>query len=259
MNTSFEKNWDDYAKVIYDRKLSPEWKILREVRESHWEEFFNVTEGEKILDAGCGHGEYTIYALREKAKVWAFDYSGEMVKGTQALLDIFSLKPEKLTINLVLDIPYPDEFFDQVFCLAVIDHLDPESRKKAMSEVTRVLKKGGRMYINVPNRFAFHGRIFFYIMAKLRRYPAGKIKYFTPAEVNKILNENGLKRVKTLGMTILPPFSGFYTTDLRRVTFLPEFIIKPLDKLYLVVEKTLRRIPIFKPFCWHHYVEAIKL
>jgi hypothetical protein len=46
MDTSFEKNWDDYAKVIYDRKLSPEWKILREVRESHWEEFFNVTEGE---------------------------------------------------------------------------------------------------------------------------------------------------------------------------------------------------------------------
>jgi SAM-dependent methyltransferase len=182
-----------------------------------------------------------------------------MVKCTQALLDIFSLKPKKLTVNSVLDIPYPEEFFDQVFCLAVIDHLDHESRKKAMSEVTRVLKKGGRMYINVPNRYAFHGRILFYIMAKLKRYPTGKIKYFTLAEVNKILNKNGLKWVKTLGMTILPPFSGFYTTNLWRVTFLPEFIIKPLDKLYLVVEKTLRRMPIFKPFCWHHYVEAIKL
>ncbi len=259
MSTSFDKNWDDYAISINCRKFSAEWKVLREVRESHWKEFFKVAEGEKILDAGCGHGEYSMYALREKAKVWAFDYSSEMVKGTQAFMDSFLMYPEKLTINSITDIPYPDEFFDQVFCLAVIDHLDPEGRNKAMTEVTRVLKKGGRLYIDVPNRYAYHWRFVFYIMRILKLYPKGDIHFFTPFEINKILRDNGLKKINSLGLTFLPPFSGIYTTNLRRLTFLPEFIIKPLDKIYLKIEIYFRRISIFKPVCWHYFVEAEKL
>ena len=259
MESSFDKNWDDYAKLIYERKDSAEWEVLKIARESHWDEFFNVKEGDKILDAGCGLGEYTIFSLKKKAKVWAFDYSVEMVNLTRELVERYSLKAEKISVDSITHIPYEDEFFDQVFCLAVLDHVNDEARSSGIIELGRVLKKGGRLVIDVPNRYAYHWRFVFYIMRIFKLYHKGDIHFFTPFEINKILKNNGFKKIKTLGLTILPPFSGIYTTNLQRLTFLPEFIIKPLDRIYLKVEIYLRRISIFKPVCWHYFVEAEKL
>lgn len=181
-----------------------------------------------------------------------------MVKCTKALIDRNSLTAERISVSSVTEIPYEDGFFDQVFCLAVLDHLDHLNRGKAVAELKRVLKKGGRLVLDVPNRFAYHWRFVFLIMRLFKLYPTGKIHFFTPFEVNKILKQNGFKRTKTLGLTILPPFSAIYTTDLRRITFLPEFIIRPLDKIYLFLEINLRKISIFKPLCWHYFVEAVK-
>lgn len=74
---TFDKDWDQYAQLINSRKGAPEWLVLRKARETHWQEFFSVERDEKILDAGCGHGEYSVFALQRKAKVWAFDNSKE--------------------------------------------------------------------------------------------------------------------------------------------------------------------------------------
>ncbi len=258
MANSYEKDWDSYAQLINDRKDSPEWGVLRKARESHWQEFFSVAENDRILDAGCGHGEYTVFALKEKAKVWSFDYSEEMANFTAASVKNNSLHAEKITVDSVTDIPYENEFFDQVFCLAVLDHLGPDNRKKAMSELHRVLKKGGKLVIDVPNRLAFHWRFVFSIMRFLKLYPEGEIHFFTPLEIAGLLKQSGFTKTKSLGLTILPPFSGIYTTDLRRITFLPERLIKPLDKLYLMIEMNFRRLSFLKPVCWHYFVEATK-
>ena len=258
MGNSYEKDWDSYAQLISDRKNSPEWDVLRKARESHWQEFFSVPENDRILDAGCGHGEYTVFALKEKAKVWSFDYSKEMVNYTAVSVRNSFLQAENISVDSVTDIPYENEFFDQVFCLAVLDHLGPDDRKKAMSELNRVLKKGGKLVIDVPNRFAFHWRFVFLIMRFFKLYPKGEIHFFTPFEVERLLKQNGFNKTKSLGLTILPPFSGIYTTDLRRITFLPEILIKPLDKLYLMIEINFRRLSFLKPVCWHYFVEATK-
>ena len=259
MENSYEKDWDTYAQLISVRKDAPEWEVLRKARESHWREFFSVNENDKILDAGCGHGEYTVFALKANAKVWAFDYSKEMVKCTRAVVRKNSMKAEDISIDSVVAIPYENGFFDQVFCLAVLDHLDYDSRIKAINELNRVLKKGGKLILDVPNRLAFHWRFVFFIMRLFGLYPKGEIHFFTPFEVKKLLKENGFNQTKSLGLTLIPPLSGIYTTDLRRITFLPEFIIKPLDKLYLMIEINFRRISFLKPVCWHYFVEATKI
>jgi len=258
LENKYHKDWDEYAIRIFDRKDSPEWAVLREARTSHWEEFFSVSRDEKILDAGCGHGEYTVYAIQDGAKVWAFDYSKEMVNFTKTVVEKSNLRAVKISVESITAIPYEDGFFDQVFCLAVLDHVSDEDRKKGMSELNRVLKKGGKLVIDVPNKFAVHWRFIFFIMRLLKLYPKGKIHFFTPFEINKLLKTYNLKKKKSIGLTIMPPFSGIYTTDLRRITFLPGFIIKVLDRIYLFIEKSLRRIAIFKPVCWHYFVEAEK-
>lgn len=255
----FEKDWDTYAKLIDERKDSLEWLVLRKARESHWNELFDIQPGDKLLDAGCGLGDYTVFALKAKAKVWAFDYSDGMTRCTIARVKRLGLRTEAITQDSVLSIPYSDEIFDKVFCLSVLDHLSDKDRKMALRELTRVLKTGGKMYLSVPNRLAYHWRLAFEIMRLLRLYPSGKIHFHTPWELKEMVKSVGLLPGKSIGLTICPPFSGIYTTDIQRVTFLPEPIIKILDRLYLAIEMNLRRISAFKPFCWHYFLETVKL
>lgn len=258
MQNSYDKDWNSYANTIAERKNSPDWAVLREARKSHWDTFFEIRENDHVLDAGCGHGEYTIWALSAGARVWAFDYSDEMANWTSTMIDHEGLKAEAVTQDSVTAIPYPDENFDAVFCLAVLDHLNDGDRSKAMQELYRVLKPGGMLYIDVPNRLALHWRGVFLLMRIFGLYPKGEIHFFTPWEIRSLLKRYGFQPKRSLGLTICPPFSGVYTTDLRRITILPQFLIRPLDYLYLLVEKNLRRVPFLKPLCWHYFIASTK-
>ena len=256
--TEYDKNWDAYGKSIDDRKDAPEWAILRQARETHWREFFTGIAGKKVLDAGCGHGEYTVFALLAGASVWAFDYSAEMVEATRSRLERQGLQAQDLYQGSVTEIPHEDKSFDVVFCLAVLDHLPGDARTQALREMHRVLKPGGTLYLDVPNRLALHWRFVFLLMRLLRLYPGGKIHFFLPWEIRALARQNGFEPQASLGLTFCPPFSGIYTTDIRRITFLPQFLIRPLDWLYLEVEQTMRRLGPFKAVCWHYFLKCRK-
>ena len=63
-----------------------------------------------------------------------------------------------------MDIPYEDNYFDYIICIAVIHHLDKrEDRIKAISELLRITKQNGKILIYV---WAFE-------------QPAGTIRKFT--------------------------------------------------------------------------------
>lgn len=256
--TKYEKNWDEYCKSIDTRKDASDWAILRLARETHWQDFFHNISGKKVLDAGCGHGEYTVFALRDGASVWAFDYSAEMLAATKSRLDRQQLQAEALYQGSVTEIPHGDESFDVVFCLAVLDHIPSDAREKAFKEFYRVLKPGGTLYLDVPNWLALHWRFVFILMRILRLYPSGKIHFFFPWEIKSLARRSGFAPMDSLGLTFCPPLSGIYTTNIRRITILPEFLIRPLDRLYLSIEQTMRRLGPIKPLCWHYFLKCEK-
>ena len=256
--TEYDKNWDAYGKSIAEKKDAPEWGILRLARETHWREFFTDIAGKKILDAGCGHGEYVAFALADKASVWAFDYSEEMVTATRERLERQGLQAEELYRGSVTSIPHEDASFDVVFCLAVLDHLPEADRVQAMREFYRVLKPGGTLYLDVPNRLALHWRLAFLVMRLLGMYPGGKIHFVLPWEIRSLARRHGFQPKASLGLTFCPPLSGIYTTDIRRITFLPEALIRPLDRLYLKLEQTMRCLGPFKALCWHYFLKCRK-
>ncbi|MHC5111192.1 MAG: class I SAM-dependent methyltransferase [Planctomycetota bacterium] len=252
----YDMDWDGYSLEIAKRKESDEWAVLREARESHYEELFTIKPGDKVLDAGCGHGEYCVYGLEHGARVWAFDYSEEMVQYTRQILAMTDLEAETVEEGSVLEIPYADNTFDAVICLSVLDHI--ADREKGFRELARVLKPGGHMYIDVPNKYAYHWRACFGVMRMLGMYPAGKIHFFKPRELERMVRDAGCHVEARLGLTFSPPFSGLYTTDLRRRTFLPDWLIGPLDRMYLATEKLARRHAPLRHLCWHNFVRAVK-
>ena len=48
----------------------------------------------------------------------------------------------------IKNIPYGDNYFDYIICFQILEHINDDL--KAMHELYRVLKKGGRAFIQVP-------------------------------------------------------------------------------------------------------------
>jgi tRNA (uracil-5-)-methyltransferase TRM9 len=101
----------------------------------------NVEVGCKIGDIGCGNGKNMKY--REDCENYGCDFSEELVK-------ICNDNGLNVVYGDILSVPFGDKQFDYTICIAVIHHLStPEKRKKAIDEVMRVTKKGGKALILV--------------------------------------------------------------------------------------------------------------
>lgn len=117
----------------------------------------NIKKGGGILDAGCGTGFFTRFYARMGYDVTAVDLTKEAVLLTRESLRIFALKANVLQGNLE-DLQFKDNTFDYIICNGVVHHT--ANPKKAVLELYRVLKPGGKLsleiyYRNIALRFPF--------------------------------------------------------------------------------------------------------
>jgi hypothetical protein len=95
-------------------------------------------------------------------------------------------------------------------------------------------------------------------MQQLGILPKGTIRFHLPSQLRRLVRSAGLMPGRSLALEFVPPLSGIYTADLRRFTFLPHWMLQPLDRAYLAIEKWARRRWFLKPFCYHYFLEAQK-
>ncbi len=100
----------------------------------------------KILDVGAGYGflEEEIEKKHSKVRVYGIDISP---KGIQVLSKRFR---GEFKTGVVHKIPYPDNYFDVVFALELLEHIPPSQVFAAYKEIRRVLKDQGTLIISVP-------------------------------------------------------------------------------------------------------------
>jgi ubiquinone/menaquinone biosynthesis C-methylase UbiE len=110
------------------------------------ERFGGRTEGLRVLEIGCGRGIGTeiIFERFRAREVHAFDIDLEMVELARKRLASYG--PSRLTLYVgdAETIAEADASFDAVFDFGIIHHV-PEW-KRAIAEVARVLKPGGRFF-----------------------------------------------------------------------------------------------------------------
>lgn len=109
---------------------------------SHW-------ENRKVLDIGCGGGIDTAEFAGYGAQVTAIDFTDVAVETTKELLRLSGFGAQVLKMDAT-DLKLNDNSFDLVYSFGVLHHI-PDV-EKALAEIHRVLKPGGRAMAMVYNR-----------------------------------------------------------------------------------------------------------
>jgi SAM-dependent methyltransferase len=117
-----------------------------------------LAPGERLLDLGSGGGRHAFEAMRRGARVTALDYSAADLKDVAAVAGAMIEAGQANRADWAgvvnadaLDLPFPDDGFDRVIVSEVLEHIWDDER--ALVEIVRVLRPGGRLAVTVPTRW----------------------------------------------------------------------------------------------------------
>jgi len=117
-------------------------------RKNIWPEFNflfeEVKEKERVLDLGCGNGRFY-------EKLMNTNYTG--IDSSQKLIKIAKKNYPNVDFKVAsaFDIPFENEEFDRIYCLAVLHHIPQKYYSRFLEETKRVLKNGGLLILTVWN------------------------------------------------------------------------------------------------------------
>lgn len=196
-------------------------KDIRTKYEHLWRYRFALKRAKgKILDIGCGTG-YGSGLLHDAGNdVYSIDVSRKAITYAEKSYPgphYFCCNGEKLS--------FANESFDAVTAFEVIEHMpDPH---KVLSEIYRILKRGGNLFISTPNP-RFLGKILKHVIfgkpypEKLDPSNIYHIKEFCYEEFLKLLQMNGFRARSKYGQTI-PRLPTFYRINFDLGRFFPRY------------------------------------
>jgi len=160
---------------------------------------FSRYSGKKVLEVGVGTGTDFIQWVRSGAEAYGVDLSATSVEHTLKRLKVYGLSAKEVRSADAENLPYPEGFFDLAYSWGVIHH-SPDTGK-ALSELIRVTKAGGRIKVMVYNRRAIGDFLKYLQFGLFRLRPFQGIsrilynrqesigtKAYTLAEIRKILS-----------------------------------------------------------------------
>jgi len=141
------KNGYDLWSLSYDTDENP----LIYLEEKVVLKLIDKVKNKKVLDVGCGTGRISIKLLKKGAKVFGIDVSNKMLQKARDKTKKYRDRCE-FKIASLYKIPYKKQDFDFVICSLVLSHI--KNLDKAISEMSRVLKRNGIMIISDLHPYA---------------------------------------------------------------------------------------------------------
>lgn len=173
-----QKPSKDYISSVYDTKSHPITKYPHQLCKYLFDRF-KMREGQKLLDVGCGHGDFTYNFKKLKLNVTGLDISNP---NSDFLKDI-NIKYSNFETEAF---PFEDESVDIVFSKSVIEHLNNPTN--FLKEIHRVLKKEGIIIIMAPD---WVSQMKIYYDDWTHKTP------YTTKSMNDVLKMFGFKNIKT--------------------------------------------------------------
>lgn len=138
--------FDEWPEKYEQWFTTPIGKLVKDTEVKLVDELLEVGSGEKILDAGCGTGLFTLDFLARGAQVVGLDISHEMLRYAMkrtAGSPFFTVHGDMLYL------PFKDNSFDKSVSVTAIEFI--ADAKSAIDELIRVTRPGGSIVVATLN------------------------------------------------------------------------------------------------------------
>lgn len=197
--------------------------MTRSSEKRHWDEFWTAagsagevydndgriaahllqvadTRGMLVLEVGAGTGRDAAFLAGRGARVVALDFS------RPALALMREALPDGVVVEPVcadaFALPFRDATFDLVFHQGLLEHF--RNPLEMLAEQRRVLRPGGHILVDVPQRWHYYTLIKHAAMAAGRWFAGWETEY-SPRQLERLLERASLRVVATYGEWPSPP------------------------------------------------------
>jgi SAM-dependent methyltransferase len=167
-------NIDPFENVPTEFKNSKEFKDFKKTIGStatgsnapENKEFLNPQIGMKFLDAGCCGNLFNYRFDKWRSVYYGIDISPALIDAMKSFATHHEISIGGLQVAELAVLPFDNDFFDIASVIGVLEYVDLNYCKAALRELNRVMKKGARMVIDIPNMEHPHVETMF----KLEKY-----------------------------------------------------------------------------------------
>ncbi len=181
------------------------------------------SDEKRALDIGSGIGILTKIASSKGYISFGIDVDEEKIELAKGL---DGNRHVEFKVGNAYDLDYPDNFFDLVLCLEIIEHLSNPER--ALDEIYRCIRPNGCLIVSTPNKFSLEG-----IKGNIVEIITGK-KWKAWCEAHQRVF-NSVEFIRLLGNKFRPiEIIGYYYFLLEKLTIFDfiryaSFSYKPLN------------------------------
>lgn len=139
-----EKFWT----TVWEQEGGPQGKIDRIPRKDEYKIMApfvaGLAKGARILDGGCGLGDWTLYFARQGYSVVGLDLSRQTVEQLRA-----RFPQAEFVDGDIRRTNFVDSSFDAYFSWGVFEHFE-SGLQDCIGEAFRVIRPGGLLFVSVP-------------------------------------------------------------------------------------------------------------
>ncbi|MBI3586741.1 MAG: class I SAM-dependent methyltransferase [Ignavibacteriales bacterium] len=200
--TSRRENWETFwdEKQEVGEVYSNADRIARNLRQ--------VIElrGKKVLEIGAGTGRDSFPLVEHGAIVYQLDYAENSLRILKKLAEKIKT-PVHIIGGDTFRLPFQDGTFDVVFHQGLLEHFRKPQAEALLRENIRVLKQGGLLLVDVPQRYHIY-TVAKHILMAVDQWFAGWERSFSVGELRSQLLSLGLTPLYSYGEWMYP--SLFY-------------------------------------------------
>lgn len=217
--------------------LESRYYITNNIDDLLWFYKNGLSKNHRILDFGTGGGYITYLVADLTNKITAYEYIGKWsdqhyTNSTYSSAFSFAhkvvneIEPEiQFKFYDRLPLKEKSKTFDGIILYAVIEHIDSKIKDDVLTEMYRILKPDGLLYIaKLPRLYSYQE----FISRKLKI--TGHSDLYTKNKINKLLNKHSFKIVK------IEQTGLFVNTNIK--------ITDGLFPIFNFLEKILKFLPI---------------
>lgn len=193
----WETLWQEKKKVV-QQVYSNEDRILRQL--------LHVCDlqGKRVLEVGAGTGRDSFALIEHGAEIVQLDYSVNSLQILKGLSEELHVQTS-IVGGDTFQLPFRDETFDVVFHQGLLEHFRHPQAESLLKENIRVLKRGGYLLVDVPQRYHLY-TILKHAQMALNIWFAGWERSFSTPELTRLLRSLGLSTVHAYGEWMYPSF-----------------------------------------------------